>query len=675
MENLDDGFLQILNNISDAWNDLAFQREKSEESMRFVDVSGGQWEGFLEDQFAHRPKFELDLTSQAVNQFNGEWRKGRFMVKYRPYDTKASEQDANLMNSLFRTDFNNSNGIVCVDTAVDEMSKAGIGHVKLKTKYEYNDDPEDRRKRICFEPILASYSMVVWDPQSKEKDKSDAMWCGVITVYTSKAFEKAYPGKDGDSFFTPQQLNNIFNFNSMKSVYVCEYYELKKKTGTAFKYVRPQTGEERIIWKDELSEHLDELADNGFEKRAERSLTKQVCYKSILYGSGYLEEPKRIAGNMIPIIPVYGWRSYVSGQEYYYGLVEKKKDPQRALNMSYSNNIENAASSPKSMPIFTAEQVSGLEDRWSKQHLGKYNYGVINGYDEDGNELARGPIAILEPAQIDPNSQIVADQSSSYIQGQSGNDPADVINPDASGEAIKQAVNRVNLLTYVPMDNIRDMMRAIGTVYCAMAQEVYAEQRFITLMNEDGSDNMTLLKKYVPDPYDKTAFKVENDVSGKRFNVIVDTGPTYQNMRKEAANAMMEILGITPPESPYFQLMYSSLIDKVEVGGLDDLKRFNRRQMLINGYVEPQNEEEEALLAQIAQEQANSQQAPAQELLAAEAKRAEAEAIEKTESAKQKAADTAKKLAETEEINAKTERMRIENALVASKMQQGAMQQ
>ncbi len=56
------------------------------------------------------------------------------------------------------------------------------------------------------------------------------------------------------------------------------------------------------------------------------SLTADEKPKSIFNGNEYMQEPKRIAGKWIPIVPVYAYRTYVDGNECYWGLVRKLMD-------------------------------------------------------------------------------------------------------------------------------------------------------------------------------------------------------------------------------------------------------------------------------------------------------------------------------------------------------------
>ena len=132
---------------------------------------------------------------------------------------------------------------------------------------------------------------------------------------------------------------------------------------------------------------------------------RKTIEKSILFGGGFLSKPRRIVGDMIPVAPCYGYRSYVDGQEYYYGLVEKQKDAQRLSNMAISNMAENAATSSASTPILTPDQVAGPEQRWADKPLSKHAYMLLNSLDEQGKPIPLGPLQHPQPHAIDPNTR------------------------------------------------------------------------------------------------------------------------------------------------------------------------------------------------------------------------------------------------------------------------------
>lgn len=617
----DKEFTDILGKVSEAWSLTESQRDKSNESIRFVDVPGAQWEGSLTQQFANRPRMELDKVSQAVNLFNSEWRTGRFGVNYRPDNTATSDKDAELLNGLFRKDWRKSNGDQSMDNNVSEMSKGGVGALRLKTEFVIEDDPENKDQHIIFEPIHNAYNTLVWDPQAKTQDKMDAGWAALIVTYTQDAYKEAYPGFEPTSAFQPSD-RNIFNFNNLSLIYVTEYYKVNRRKEMAFGYVHKITGEKRTIFKNDLKENdlIGKLADSGFKKTSERRIIRKTIEKSILYGGGFIEKPRRIIGDRIPIAPCYGYRSYVDGQEFYYGLVEKHKDAQRLSNMAISNMAELAATSPKSIPIFTPEQVVGLETRWSEQHLGKQSYALLNSLDDQGKPIPLGPIQYLRPAEVDNNTTLVFDLVGQFIQNQSGGMPRDVLDPDASGKAIEASILRVDMQTQTLMDNISQCLKTVGEIYLGMASEVYDNERFVKLVNDDGTDKQALLLEYVLHPTLDRFVRI-NDVKNMKLEVIVDTGPTFATQRRSTVSTLSELLSNTDRSDPMAPLIQSSIIQNIEGAGLDDIKKFSRKQMILQGITEPETPEEEAMLA----DQKN-QQAPADAgvlLAAAEQKKAD----------------------------------------------------
>jgi len=614
-----DKFVKILDDVSTGWSLTEFQRDKSNEAIRFVDVSGAQWDDWTGDIYANRPKMQIDKTSQSVNLFNSEWRTNRFSVKYRPSDEKTSVKDAELLNGLFRKDWRDANGDQSMDNAVNEMSKGGVGAIRLKTDYVIDDDPENTDQKIIFEPVYNSYNTVVWDPQAKAQDKSDAAWCAILVSFTEDAFNEAYPEIDPESFFQPTD-RNIFNLNNTKLIYVAEYYKVKLKKALAFSYTNKLTGEKRVIFKDDLKDAVEGLADAGFKKTGERRIKRKTVDKSILYGGGFISKPKRIAGDIIPVAPLYGYRSYVDDQEYYYGLVDKMMDMQRLMDMAVSNLAENSATSPPTMPIFTPEQISGHGASWDQQHLGKQSYALLNSVDDEGKPIPLGPIQYTQPRQVDPNTSVVLDVANQFITSISGGAPQDTIDPDASGKAINAMVKRSDMQTAILMDNISLCIKSVGKIYRGMASEIYDNKRFVKLVNEDGTEKDALLMEYVLHPKVDKMIRI-NDVKNMKLDVVVDTGASYANQRRETVDTLNQLLQFTDANSPYIPLIYSTIVENMEGSGLDAIKRFNKQQMMLQGLVEAETDEDKSFI-----ESKNQPDQPSAEMLLAVAEQGKADA-------------------------------------------------
>jgi len=653
-----DDFVKILDKVSSAWNLTEFQRDQSNESIRFVDVSGAQWEGWAGVQFANRPRMELDKASQSVNLFQAEWRTNRFAVKYRSSDEKTSAKDAEFFNGLFRKDYRDSNGEQSMDNVVNEMSKGGVGALRLKTEFVSEDDPENMDQKIIFEPLYNAYNTVVWDPQAKAQDKNDAGWCDIITTYTEDAFNEAYPDASPESFFQPSD-RNIFNLNNIKLIYVSEHYQVKKKKALAFSYKNKLTGEKRVIFKDDIEEVIGQLADAGFRKTGERRIMRKTIEKSILFGGGFLSKPRRIVGDMIPVAPCYGYRSYVDGQEYYYGLVEKQKDAQRLSNMAISNMAENAATSSASTPILTPDQVAGHEQRWAEKALSKHAYMLLNSLDEQGKPIPLGPLQHTQPHAIDPNTSLILDVAGNYIVSQSGGMPQDTLDPDASGKAINAMIQRVDMQTAVLMDNISLCTKTVGKIYLGMASEVYDTERFIKLVGEDGSEKDALLMEYVLHPKVDKFVRI-NDVKAMKLDVVVDTGASYANQRRETVDVLGQLLQNIPQGSQYEPLILAGIIENIEGAGLEGIKKFNRQQQILQGTIKAETEED----LEFVQSQSQQQQQPdaAMVLAQAEDKKGDADIaeVQRKTQADQFSALTAQQKNQVETFRAQTDRIAVQ---------------
>ena len=130
-------------------------RDAANEDMRFINVPGGMWEDFLEDEFdLDRVKLELDLVSDFLSSFIGEWNQNRVGVEFKADDSKTTSDDADLINGIYRHDFRRNSGKLSTDNAVDETATCGYGAMKLAAVFDDDEDPENDNQSIEWRPYL-----------------------------------------------------------------------------------------------------------------------------------------------------------------------------------------------------------------------------------------------------------------------------------------------------------------------------------------------------------------------------------------------------------------------------------------------------------------------------------------------------------------------------------------
>ena len=656
---------QFKQDISDDADVTCDQRDAANSDMRFINVLDGMWENFLEDQYAcdneERVRLQMDLVSGPRNRFVGEWNQNRVGVEYKPDDAGTTKDDSNLLNGIYRSDFRQFSGKLATDNAVDEVATCGIGHMKLATVFEDEEDPENENMNIEWRPIYSSYSTVYWDQASLRIDKRDARYCTELTPYTNASFAREWPGKTPSSAYTPEEYD--YSHSGSRNgrtnddfIYVGTRYEVITRKVKMFVYndleaekVSAYTEEDHELIKDELAKN--ELV----EFVRERMVTRQMVEKTVFSGQDILEETRRVAGKWIPIVPFYGYRAFVDGVEWYHGLIRKLKDGQRLFNTQISQLAENAASAGQEVPIFAPEQMQNkdIQDQWADKNNKPYLLAEPL-RDEANNIVSAGPLGYSKPAQLDASTSALVQLIPQMMQEITGGAPEDARSNDMSGKAINALIKRQNMVSQVINDNIANAIAWSGEVYKAMAAEVYTTSRIVKTISKDGSEGTEQLLGVVAD--DQTGKLIEgNDLRGKKFQSYADVGPQYDTVREqtvEEIKGMMEAMGDTPEAAQYRPLLISIMINNISGVGLEPLKEFNRKQMLLQGLVKPENPEEEAML-QAAQQ---PKEDPQKKLMEAATQQQEAEARSLDASSLQKTADASKKQAETAEILAGIDR-------------------
>lgn len=92
--------------------------------------------------------------------------------------------------------------------------------------------------------------------------------------------------------------------------------------------------------------------------------------------------------------------------------------------------------------------------------------------------------------------------------------------------------------------------------------------------------------------------KPTNDLSVGKYSIVVDTGADFTTRRDATVSKLTPVLQSMTPDDPNRTLVMGMIIDNLDGEGLDELRQFNRKQMLLSGVIEPRTEEEIALVQQ-----------------------------------------------------------------------------
>lgn len=609
-------------------------REKCIEATRFARVPGGQWEGAtaagtkLDDQFEKYPKFEINKVATELNRIIAEYRNNRITVKFRPGDKEASEELANKLNGLFRADYEETDGGEACDNAFDDAATGGFGCFRLTSMLVNEYDPMDERQRIAIEPIYDPSRSVWFDPDAKKYDKSDAMWAFCMYSLSPEKYEAEYGKTPPASLDVTTMTSWEYDWFEPEVVYIAKYYEVRKESVDVISYRQPLTGEIATYDSDQIEDIQDELAIAGFEEVARRSVKRRRVYVSVVDGQNFLEKPRRIPGEHIPLIPVYGKRWFIDDIERVEGHIAKAMDPQRLYNLQVSMLADTAAQDPGQIPIVGMEQIRGLERHWEARNKKRPAFLPLREVkDKAGNIIAGAtPAGYTQPAVMNQALAALLQQTSADIQEVTGGSQAMQQMPsNIAQETVNNLMNRSDMASFIYLDNMAKSLKRAGEVWLSMAREVYGSDREVRVVNEDGTDDIALMNAQVVDRQTGRVVAL-NDLSTGRYDVTVDVGPSYTARRDATVSVLTNVLSTMLPNDPMRPAIQGIILDNIDGEGLDDFKEYNRNQLLTTGIVKPRNEKEQQIVMQAQQAAANQ---PNPEMLIAQANLVAAQAEEK----------------------------------------------
>lgn len=613
---------RALVNFDLAYSPVQYERRQCLEDRRFYSIAGAQWEGSLGQQFENRPKFEVNKVALAVIRIFNDYRNNRFGVKFFSKDGKEKDALADTCAALFRANEQESVAEEAYDNAFEEAVGGGFGAFRLRNCYVDESDDEDERQTIKFEPIYDADSTVFFDPQAKRQDKADAKFCFVLASMSPEAYMETYG--DNPQSWEKSIEDNEFDWVMPDIVWVAEYYEVQTVKKTVYIYETIAGIEERYTdddFDDDESDLDSMLASVGTKFVRQKKVTKRQVHKWILSGGGILEDCGIIAGDQIPIVPVYGKRWIVDGVERCMGHVRLAKDAQRLKNMQVSKLGELSAFSGVEKPILTPEQVAGHQIMWAEDNVKNYPYMLLNPVtDSNGQQAIMGPVGYTKPPQIPPAMAALLQITEVDMKDILGNQQAgDEIQANVSGKAVELVQNRLDMQSYIYISNFAKAIKRCGEIWLGMVKDVYVEEgRKVKGIAENGE--ATQIELSVP-MIGEDGEELANDLSRAKFDVAVDVGPTSDSKRSATVRALTGMMALTQdPET--MSVLGAMAMMNMQGEGLDDAQQYFRQKLIRMGVVKPTEKEAE----QMAQEAANARPDPNAQYLQAAAAEADAKA-------------------------------------------------
>ena len=530
-------------------------RQQMLDDIRFARL-GDQWDDTIKTNRVRdgRPVLTINKCPVFARQVLNDARQNKPAIKVHPVDDHADVDTAEVMNGLIRNIETTSNADVAYDTGLENAVYSGMGFWRVSIDYASYDQFE---KDIVIERIPNPLS-VMPDMNSQAADASDWNKCFITEIISRDQFELDYPDANPVDWKQGQTLDD--DWRTEDDVRIAERWTRKPKKDDLLKL-----SDGTILLGESYTKHQELFTSLGLQVVATRETMTHEVIQEILSAEEVLETIDW-PGRYIPIVPVYGEEFNVEGKRYFHSMFSQAKDPQRMFNYWRTSSTELVALQPKAPFIGAKGQFDSDAKNWASANTDNHaylEYDVVDG--------AQAPPQRQQPPTVSQGALQEAMNADMDMKGIIGiQDPNLGIgsNRDMSGKAVREWKAGGDLSNFHFIDNFSRAMEYTGRVLLDIIPHVYSEQRIQRVMGLDGVSQAVPLNQ----PYQKSGSEKIHDFSKGKYDLVVETGPSYGTKRIEARESMENIVKAAPQ---MLSLVGDLIAKNMDWEGADEMaKRF-----------------------------------------------------------------------------------------------------
>lgn len=581
------------------------------EDMRFARL-GDQWPEQVRRQreIDGRPCLTINKMPAFIRQVTNDARQNKPSLRYRPVSDGANQETAEIIEGLTRSIENTSAADIAYDTAIDHAVSAGFGYIKLNIDYAHNDTFD---LDICIERVINPLT-VYKDYAATSADGSDWMRCAEVVYYTKDEFKQKWPDADLETNFPAPGIKVDPTWFDQDRVRVAAWWVRRE---VQRQIVQLSNG--NIMFADEMAKTVSlptgpdgqpqevsfaQLVENDVLQVVQRRMTPSYEVKQYILTGAAILERHDWAGQYIPIVPVYGEEVMIDGKVYYLSLIRHARDSQQMFNYWRTASTELVALAPKAPYIGPSGAFNTDADKWATVNTVNYGYIEYDGSVPPQRQEFAGPPAgaLQEAMNASDDMKAVMGLFDASLGKQSN---------ETSGIAITARQKQGDISTFHFIDNLSRSLRHLGRIVLDLIPHVYNDQRIIRVLGEDGNTqpitiNTPTTTQASANPLDgkQGGMPVLYDLTVGKYDVVCDSGPSYETKRQEASEGMLRFVQAFPEAAP----LIGDLIAKNQ-DWAESEKIAQRLAAMLPPQILGQNPQLQALQQQMQQMQQQAQQA------------------------------------------------------------------
>ena len=525
-------------NFNDARSDLKFLKGEHwpEDSKRLRTIE-------------KRPCLTINKHPSFLRQITNDQRQNRPSIHVHPVDDAADPKTAEILEGMIRHIEYASQADICYDTSVHSAAAVGFGYFRFVTDFE---SPDSFDQEIRFDRIRNVFSVHI-DPSSKSPDGSDMKYCFVESSMTRKELRQEYPKSEA-------AITGPTDDDDNKEVLILEYYYIDEVPDTLLKLSNGEVG---------LKSDLVELPEGVTVAQERPSFKRKVMWKKLAgfddkvpgKANPIRNEPRltdvlettEIPCDFIPVFLVIGTELDIDGKVTYSGIIRDSKDSAMMYDFWMTSATEEVSMRPKTPYIGAEGQFAGHEEEWRQANVRTFSYleykpKTVNGVlapPPQRQPMADVPQGVLQMAMHASDEIKAVTGIYDASLGARGN--------ETSGLAINSRKKQGDLSNFHYIDNLSRTVRHAGKCLVNMIPRVYSGPRVVRIIGKD--DKISHASINQPGPIQlsvdeqgtvQAVQQMLNDVTVGKYDVIVQSGPSFSSLRDESRAAMMELSGNWP---------------------------------------------------------------------------------------------------------------------------------
>jgi hypothetical protein len=501
-----------------------------------------------------RPCLTLNQLPAFIRQVVNDARQNRPAIKVHPVDSQSDPETAEIINGLIRAIEVQSKADIAYDTAVEFAVTMGFGYLRVNTRYA-DDDTFDLD--LCIDRVANPFS-VYGDPMATSADGSDWNVAFVTDKITKDAFERKWKGAQAVDW-SDDYRDVAQPWLETETVMVAEWWTREEVPRTIL-----LLSDNQVIGSDVWDEQGDFLQALGVSVVGQRDVRSHKVTQRIITGAEVLEE-RDWPGRYIPIVPVYGEEINVEGRRYFRSLIRSAKDAQRMFNYWRTTGTELVALAPRVPYIGPKGAFNTDSKKWTSANTDSWPYLQYDG------QVApqRQPLDFGGAAGAMQEAMNSA-QDMQRIMG-IYNASLGAPSTEVSGIAINARKVEGDVSNFHFIDNLTRGIQQLGHVLIDLIPTVYKAPRMLRVLGQERQQlppvqlqprqlpNGTLAPVAQPAPnampqtdgtYAPQDLVKVFDLTVGKYDVTVETGPSFTTRREEAASQMMQLIQAYPQCAP-----------------------------------------------------------------------------------------------------------------------------